>query len=487
MRNISSFKDNAFKMLKLLLPACFLLSGCLPVLAQQVNCTFKEPVLTINFGSGRVPDLNTEDPSDYARVTRYCPTDGHYAYTSYTSDCFRGDWHTLTEDHTAGDADGNMMIVNAAPYGGAFLRTPILGLKGGTIYEFSVWMMNICRPTDKCPFPLLPQISIVFQTPDGKVVTQLGVGELPRTLEPSWGRYQVLFTTPPSTVPLTLTMIDSAPGGCGNDFALDDISFRECIKIPPPPPVVRTTVKTPVTKKKPEAAKPAPKKETPVIVAKKEPPPPKPLPKKDSAVVVKVMQKPAPKKEVTPPPALPKKDPVAEKPAPKKQPVLVKATPEKKPALPEKKDPPVAEVGKAAPSVVKDSVQVIKRVPFSMPAPPPLVRSRSNPLVRQIEIPAGEFTLNLYDNGEIDGDTITIYHNNELLVSHARLSQKPITLNITIDADHPHHEFIMVAENLGSIPPNTSLMVITTATQRFEVFISSTEQKNAKVVIDLKE
>jgi hypothetical protein len=45
----------------------------------------------------------------------------------------------------------------------------------------------------------------------------------------------------------------------------------------------------------------------------------------------------------------------------------------------------------------------------------------------------------------------------------------------------------MVAENLGSIPPNTSLMVITTRNKRYEVFISSTEQKNAKVILDLKE
>ncbi|MBD0289520.1 MAG: hypothetical protein ICV79_29490, partial [Flavisolibacter sp.] len=58
---------------------------------------------------------------------------------------------------------------------------------------------------------------------------------------------------------------------------------------------------------------------------------------------------------------------------------------------------------------------------------------------------------------------------------------------ITIDAAHPHHELVMVAENLGSIPPNTSLMIITTGTQRYEVFISSTEQKNAKVAFDLKE
>jgi len=66
------------------------------------------------------------------------------------------------------------------------------------------------------------------------------------------------------------------------------------------------------------------------------------------------------------------------------------------------------------------------------------------------------------------------------------LSQKPITFTISVDPSEPHHEIIMVADNLGTIPPNTSVMIITTATNRYEVFISSDEQKNAKVVFDLK-
>jgi len=44
----------------------------------------------------------------------------------------------------------------------------------------------------------------------------------------------------------------------------------------------------------------------------------------------------------------------------------------------------------------------------------------------------------------------------------------------------------MVADNLGEIPPNTSVMIINAAGVRYEVFISSTEQRNAKVVIELK-
>jgi len=56
-----------------------------------------------------------------------------------------------------------------------------------------------------------------------------------------------------------------------------------------------------------------------------------------------------------------------------------------------------------------------------------------------------------------------------------------------VNRDQPHHELVMVADNLGSIPPNTSLMIVTAGAKRYEVFISSTKQKNAKVVLDLKE
>ena len=120
------------------------------------------------------------------------------------------------------------------------------------------------------------------------------------------------------------------------------------------------------------------------------------------------------------------------------------------------------------------------------PPPPLVLKTRENALVRKIETEAGEIKINIYDNAEIDGDTVSIYHNNTLIRSHIRLSQKPISISIGVNPSQSHHELIMVAENLGSIPPNTSVMIITTPGNRYEVFISSSEQKNAKVVFDLK-
>jgi hypothetical protein len=129
---------------------------------------------------------------------------------------------------------------------------------------------------------------------------------------------------------------------------------------------------------------------------------------------------------------------------------------------------------------------VVKQDQKIFPSTPLILRTRENPLIRRIETEESEIKIELYDNGEIDDDTISIYHNNRLISSNMRLSQKPITVTISINSSQPHHEIVMVAENLGSIPPNTSVMIITTASKRYEVLISSSEQKNAKVVFDLK-
>ncbi len=115
---------------------------------------------------------------------------------------------------------------------------------------------------------------------------------------------------------------------------------------------------------------------------------------------------------------------------------------------------------------------------------PKIIKERENAVVKVLTTNSPNITIQLYDNGQIDHDTISVYHNNELVVSRKMLSYQPITINIKSDLLTKHHEFVMVAENLGEIPPNTALMVITTGGKRHELFITSTEQKNAKVIVE---
>ena len=115
------------------------------------------------------------------------------------------------------------------------------------------------------------------------------------------------------------------------------------------------------------------------------------------------------------------------------------------------------------------------------------LETRTKQVIKLIEVPESSFKIDLYDNGQVDGDTISVFFNGKLIVSSKRLSTTPITVNVKLDPNKVENELVMYAENLGSIPPNTALMVVTVGDKRYEVNITSTEQTNGTVRFKLKE
>jgi hypothetical protein len=112
---------------------------------------------------------------------------------------------------------------------------------------------------------------------------------------------------------------------------------------------------------------------------------------------------------------------------------------------------------------------------------PVITRSRQNELVQSITVTSDEIKVRLYDNGEVDGDTVSVYMDGKPLAMNKMLSTVPIVLSIKMDESNPDHTLVMYAENMGRIPPNTSLMIVQDGDKRYEVSIVSTEQKNAMV------
>lgn len=103
--------------------------------------------------------------------------------------------------------------------------------------------------------------------------------------------------------------------------------------------------------------------------------------------------------------------------------------------------------------------------------------------IPEVAVDTGMIRLDFYDNATIDGDSITVKVNNNVVVSHQLLSAKPITTYVTVDLNNVFFEIEMIAENLGTIPPNTALLIITAGTKKYQLFLSSTKTKSAMIRI----
>lgn len=102
---------------------------------------------------------------------------------------------------------------------------------------------------------------------------------------------------------------------------------------------------------------------------------------------------------------------------------------------------------------------------------------------KDLEIGADSIRISLYDNGEIDGDTVTVFLNGKPVITHQELTARATNIYLTLDNSKDVNEVSLFAENLGKIPPNTALMVVTDGISRFEVFLSSSYTQNATVRI----
>ena len=174
-----------------------------------------------DFGAGS-NNLITTNPNiapGYNYTTNVPPFDGQYVLTNNTGawSYLFGPWLAITDNSS--DPNGYMMVVNASNEPGLFYEQTISGLCENTLYEFSADMINLIRVG--VPNHLDPNVTFLL---DGEEVFY--TEDIPKTNE--WTTYGFTFTTNPNQTTLTLSLRNNAPGGTGNDLALDNITFRAC-------------------------------------------------------------------------------------------------------------------------------------------------------------------------------------------------------------------------------------------------------------------
>ena len=105
---------------------------------------------------------------------------------------------------------------------------------------------------------------------------------------------------------------------------------------------------------------------------------------------------------------------------------------------------------------------------------------RQNAILQTVNVENASVRIEIYDNGEIDGDSISLFYNNKVLLAHKRLSEKPLMIELPVNNDDMN-ELVVYADNLGTIPPNTALMIVYDGNKRYEVRMTSDLKKSGTI------
>ena len=161
-------------------------------------------------------------------------------------------------------------------------------------------------------------------------------------------------------------------------------------------------------------------------------------------------------------------------------------------AKPKPANPPVA-AAKPKPAIIAEVKQ-----PAAPPAHKPIAKhNTTGPKVdlskRKIEtidelvIESDSLQISLYDNGEVDGDTVSIILNGQAIVSRQGLSASAFRKTIYITPELGYSiQLVMYAENLGSLPPNSGLLIVDYDNRRKEIRFSGDLSKNAAITLKRK-
>jgi hypothetical protein len=108
-------------------------------------------------------------------------------------------------------------------------------------------------------------------------------------------------------------------------------------------------------------------------------------------------------------------------------------------------------------------------------------KEREKVVAEELTVEADSIKVDFYDNGEIDGDSISIFYNDKLIAFNRILSTRSVHFDITLDSTKEINELTMFADNLGAIPPNTALMLVNDGKKRYEVRLTSNLEKSATI------
>jgi hypothetical protein len=108
-------------------------------------------------------------------------------------------------------------------------------------------------------------------------------------------------------------------------------------------------------------------------------------------------------------------------------------------------------------------------------------KGRRNTIQQVIVTDADSVTIKLYDNGDIDNDSVSVFMNGGVVKANQMLKEKATVVEVKFDASKDINDVTLFADNLGLYPPNTAMLIMEVEGQRYEVHLSSSLINNATV------
>ncbi len=115
------------------------------------------------------------------------------------------------------------------------------------------------------------------------------------------------------------------------------------------------------------------------------------------------------------------------------------------------------------------------------------VLNRKIETIQSVYYKSDSLEITLYDNGEVDGDTVSVLMNGTIIMPNVGLSTNAVRKKISTAYTGDSIQLIMYAETLGSLPPNTGLLIVYDGTERYEIRFSGDMQKSSAIVFRRKQ
>ena len=115
----------------------------------------------------------------------------------------------------------------------------------------------------------------------------------------------------------------------------------------------------------------------------------------------------------------------------------------------------------------------------------PVYEKRPVKDTKVLQVKGNKIKVDLYDDGDIDNDIVSVYFNNNMIIDKKPLTARAHSFTLNLE-EGKTNELILFADNLGNIPPNTAFMIISDGINRYEVRLSADLKNNASVRFELK-